>query len=128
MPTHSFKAEYETANARINIVLGVYIFMDENIFIAYCPALDLSGYGKNEQEAKESFGEVMRQYIEYGLHKHTLVEDLQKHGWNVKSMKQRKFKSPNIETMMKNNPEFKDIIENKDYSKYSENIDIPAFA
>lgn len=124
--THSFKAQYNTGNSQLNFTLGVYIFVEDGIYIAYCPALDLSGYGESEYDAKQSFGEVMRQYIEYCLHKKTLVSDLQRHGWNIKSMKQRKIKSPDTATMMKRNPDFKDIIENKEYSRYLENMAIPS--
>ena len=80
MPTHSFKAAYNTGESCINLVLGVYIFTEEEIYIAYCPALDISGYGENEQEAKQSFGEVVRQYLDYCIHEHTLTEDLQSTG------------------------------------------------
>ncbi len=124
--THSFKAEYDAGDSKLNCVLGVYIFVEDGMYIAYCPALDISGYGENEYEAKKSFSEVMRQYIEYCLHKNTLVKDLQKHGWKVKSMKQRKFTSPDTVTMMKKNPDFKDIIENREYSRYMENFSIPS--
>ena len=128
MPTHSFKAAYNTGESCINLVLGVYIFTEEGIYIAYCPALDISGYGENEQEAKQSFGEVVRQYLDYCIHEHTLTEDLQKHGWKVESIKQHKFKSPDTVSMMKKNPDFKNLIENKEYSKYMENLSIPSFA
>ena len=87
METHSFKAAYETGMAKISVMLGVYLFKEDNVFITYCPALDLSGYGYDEREAKLSFAEVMRQYLDYCLHKHTLVKDLQRLGWNIKSMK-----------------------------------------
>lgn len=128
MSTHSFKAAYSTGESQVNLVLGVYIFTEEETYIAYCPALDISGYGKNEIEAKQSFGEVVRQYLEYCIHEHTLTEDLQKHGWKVESIKQHKLISPDTVSMMKRNPDFKNLIENKEYSKYMENLSIPSFA
>lgn len=128
METHSFKAAYETGMAKISVMLGVYLFKEDNVFITYCPALDLSGYGYDEREAKLSFAEVMRQYLDYCLHKHTLVKDLQRLGWNIKSMKQRKIKSPDVITLLKRNPAFKDIMEHKDYAKYTEQLTIPELA
>lgn len=124
--THSFKAEYNTENSTLNFLLSVYIFTENNIYIAYCPALDISGYGEKEEDAKKSFGEVMRQYIEYCVHKNTLVKDLQKHGWKVRSVKQKKFKAPDIAYMMKKNLDFKEILDNKEYSRYMENVSIPS--
>ena len=126
MSTLLFKSEYSDGESKINMNLGVYIFVEDGRYIAYCPALDISGYGESEAEAKQSFGEVIHQYLEYCLHKNTLVKDLKKHGWKVRSMRQKKIKSPDTETMMKMNPDFKDLIENKEYSRYMENIAIPS--
>ena len=128
MPTHSFSAELNLGKSKINMVLGVYIFSEENIYIAYCPALDLSGYGENEHEARESFAEVMRQYFDYCIQNNTLAEDLRKHGWTVKDSQKQTVQSPDVATMMKNNSAFTDILNNKEYSKYSQNMTIPSFA
>lgn len=127
MSNLSFKGEFKDGATKITIKVGVYLFREDNVFIAYCPALDMSGYGENENEAKKSFEQSMSIYVEYCIRKNTLVADLKKHGWDIKSKRQRKIKSPDISAMMDKIPEFKDIVENKDYVKYSENIGIPAF-
>lgn len=128
MLVQPFDAQYSNGKTKVGFSVGVYIFKEDDTFISYCPALDLSGYGLSESEAKESFAQTLGMYIEYCLNKNTLVKDLQKHGWNIKSMKQKKIKAPDFETMLQNNDEFREIIENKDYTKYSENIRIPDFA
>lgn len=128
MDNLSFSGEFSNGNKKIAISLGIYLFVEDNAYIAYCPALDLSGYGDTEQGAKESFAETLRIYIDYCMKKSTLVIDLQKHGWNIKSKSQRKIKSPDFSTMMKSNKELRDIIEKKDYTKYSETVGIPTFA
>lgn len=43
---------------KITIKVGVYLFREDNVFIAYCPALDMSGYGENENEAKNPLNRV----------------------------------------------------------------------
>ena len=43
-------------------------------------------------------------------------------------MKQKKIKAPDFDTMLKNNEDFREIIETKDYTKYSENVRIPVLA
>lgn len=94
MDAHSFEAQYSDGKTKISLNVGVYIFQEDNVYISYCPALDLSGYGETENAAKTSFGQTLGMYIEYCLHKNTLVKDLQKHGWKIKSMKQKRIKAP----------------------------------
>lgn len=72
-------------DGNIKVTLDVYLFMEGDAYIAYSPALDLSGYGMSESEAKDSFSIVMEEYINYGLSHRTLVKDLRAHGWNVEA-------------------------------------------
>ena len=69
---------------RIKCKLPLIIFKEENNIITYCPALDLSGYGSTEEEAKKSFEITLSEYFRYTVHKRTLVEDLRKHGWIIR--------------------------------------------
>lgn len=107
-------------DGNIKVTLDVYLFMDGDAYIAYSPALDLSGYGMNEAEAKDSFSIVMEEYINYGLSHKTLVKDLRDHGWKIKSLKQRKMSAPSFDMMLKTNETFKDILQNKEYRKVLE--------
>lgn len=104
----------------LKVTLDVYIFMDGDVYIAYSPALDLSGYGETEEEAKTSFSIVIEEYISYGLTMHTLIKDLRAHGWKVRSIKQRKISAPSFDTLIQNNDMFRDILKNKEYRKISE--------
>lgn len=125
MENLSFKGEYDNGKTRVNVKIGIYLFIDDNTYIAYCPALDLSGYGTTEKEAKDSFEQSFRMYIEYCLNKNTLVKDLQSHGWGIKSMKQKRIKSPDVKSMIERLPDFREVLENKNYVKYTENMGIP---
>ncbi len=107
-------------NGNLSVTLDVYVFMDGDSYIAYSPALDLSGYGDSEDAAKESFSIVMDEYIAYGVSRRTLVKDLRAHGWRVKSLKQRKMSAPSFDTLLRSNNTFKDILENKEYRKVAE--------
>lgn len=88
MDNLSFNGKYEEGGTRITVKVGVYLFKEDDTFIAYCPALDMSGYGVSEKEAKESFERSMCMYVEYCVRKNTLVADLRKHGWDIKSKRQ----------------------------------------
>lgn len=107
-------------DGHVSVTLDVYVFKDEDTFIAYSPALDISGYGDSEDAAKTSFSIVMNEYIAYCLTKRTLVKDLRAHGWKVKSLKQRKMSAPSFDTLLQSNETFKDILENKEYRKLAE--------
>lgn len=47
-------------NAAIKVQLTIYFFEEDQYTIAYCPALDLSGYGMNEEQAKADVEAVVR--------------------------------------------------------------------
>lgn len=107
-------------NGGLSVTLDVYVFIDGGAYIAYSPALDLSGYGESEEAAKESFAIVMDEYIAYGISRKTLIKDLRAHGWKVKSLKQRKMSAPPFDMLLHNNDVFRDILENKEYRKVAE--------
>lgn len=104
----------------IDVRLDLYLFMEEDIYIAYSPALDLSGYGVSEKEALDSMSVVIREYISDGISQHTLVKDLRRHGWKVRSFYQRKMSAPSFDSLLNNNETFRDILQNKEYRKVSE--------
>ena len=110
----------------LRVTLDVYLFMEDEIYIAYAPYLDLSGYGQSEEEALKSFSTVMDEYISYGLSQRTLIKDLKAHGWKVKSFRQRKMSAPSFDMLIQSNDMFRDILTTKDYRKVSEPFPISA--
>lgn len=125
----SFEAELQNGEGgKIKAGLELYVFAEESMFIIYCPALDLSAYGKTEEEAKKEFAIVFEMYINYSMNKKTLVKDLQNHGWKVKSSRQKKMKAPTTKEMLNFNSTLRDIIYNKDYKKVSECVEFPQLA
>lgn len=69
-------------DGKFTVTLDVYVFMDEDVYIAYSPALDLSGYGTTKDEAKDPFSIVMEGYIADCITHLSIVKDLRAHGWN----------------------------------------------
>ena len=82
----------------IHIDISVYVFKEEDVYIAYCPSLDLSGYGESEMEAKKSFD-----------------SDLIHHGWRFG----KTIQYPKITSLIRHNETFKNLLDNVDYKKYS---------
>ena len=58
------------------------------------------------------------------INKNTLIEDLQKHGWNIRSLKQKKIKASSVEQMIHSNKVLRDILDNKEYRKYNKQVKI----
>nr|WP_320059262.1 hypothetical protein [uncultured Bacteroides sp.] len=88
-----FEGQLESSNGTtLHAKLEMYLFQEDDSFIVYCPALDLSAYGDSEEEAKKAFDKTFELHILYCLRKKTLYEDLKNHGWNIRSKKQKNMK------------------------------------
>lgn len=121
----SVTGEYQSKKGElVKVSLDLISFMDEGVFIIYAPALDIYGYGYDENEARESFKVSLNEFLDYTLSKNTLHKELKKLGWEVKSKK--KFKSPAFDQLLSKNKELKEIVNNRSISKYQEDIAIPA--
>ncbi|MDF9831334.1 hypothetical protein [Parabacteroides sp. PF5-6] len=120
--------EFEHNETAVKVQLGVYLFKEMDSYIVYCPALDLSAYGDSEYDAQKAFTEKLEITFKYCMNKNTLVKDLKQHGWDIKSKSQSKIKAPSLEEMLQKNEALKDILENKEYSVYKQNVDFPQFA
>ena len=124
----NFSGRLDYKDKSVNVKLGMYLFKEGDSYIVYCPALDLSAYGNSEEHAKKSFEDVFSMTIKYMLNKNTVKEDLTNHGWQIKSLKQKKIKAPSFDTMLKTNESFREILETKEYTTYKQPVGIPEFA
>jgi hypothetical protein len=120
-----FNAEVVTTKGALNAKLELYIFKEGNLFVVYCPSLDLSAYGRSEEEAKDEFGHVFRLHITYCINQQSLEQDLIKYGWRISGTKQKRIVAPSIQQMLITNDMLKDIIFNKNYQKVSQPVQIP---
>lgn len=85
--------------------LSVYLYIDTSypkpdMWIAYCPELDLCGYGYGEDAAKKSLEISLQEYFDYTLAHGTLNADLIAHGWHQR--KDGRLSSPSQKTLMRN--------------------------
>lgn len=67
------------SSEKVSSELAIFLFREDDNFIAYSPALDLSGYGKTEEDARNSFNIVLKEYFDYAINEGTLYEDLKSH-------------------------------------------------
>jgi hypothetical protein len=66
-------------NTLIEVSLPVVLFKENNIHIAYCPAVNVYGYGESDSEAKKSFEISLSEFFRYTI---TLLSTK---SWTVKN-------------------------------------------
>jgi predicted RNase H-like HicB family nuclease len=65
-----------------SVRLPVFLIEDEyGYFSAFCPALNISGQGRDEDSAIQSFHQVMEIFLEETTRKGTLPKILKELGW-----------------------------------------------
>ena len=82
------------------------IFRENDLFIAYCPSLDLSSSGESFNDAISNFYEMFQLYIESCVENKTLFADLAAHGWK---MQKKTILPPKFSSLAKK-PEMKRIL------------------
>ena len=115
-------------NTTIQCKLPIIIFEEEGNTIIYCPPLDLSGYGQNEDEAKRSWESALEIYFDYTMKKGSLANDLKKLGWQIKKSIKKRLTPPPMSLLLETNQEFKDIFDNHEYRQQHTTVGIPAIA
>lgn len=119
---------WKTGRNEVKCKLPVIIFEEDNSFIFYCPALDLSGYGKTEPEASTSFNEVLSEYFRYTTNKGTLAKDLLKLGWTIKRSLIKRATPPPLGKLLETNEDFSRIFNEHDFRKTDREVSLPAMA
>ncbi|MCK5104631.1 MAG: hypothetical protein KAQ62_27440 [Cyclobacteriaceae bacterium] len=125
MENLGYKGTWGKSGVKIKVTIDLISFEDEGSIIFYCPALDLSGYGNDEKEAKQSFQVVLDQYFSYTLNKGTFTKELKKLGWKVTKSKRKPITPPNLESLLRDNENFSNIFNTHDFRKFTEGIDMP---
>jgi hypothetical protein len=122
----TMSGQWVSGKNKIRCNLPLIIFKEESNIITYCPALDISGYGSTEAEAKKSFEKTLSEYFRYTVNKKTLAEDLRKQGWTIKKNLKKEPLPPTLALLLERNEDFSRIFNNHDFQKRNTTIDIPA--
>lgn len=67
---------------------------EDKYIVAYCPALNLSGYGYTEVQAKSSFEQNLEIFFEETSAKGTLEKVLLDLGWTIRKKPQALYEQP----------------------------------
>ena len=106
----------------VKTTVQILLFKEDRIFIAYCPSLDISGYGYTEKEAKSSFQITLDEFIEYTTENSTLQSELEKLGLMMEGSKIPKFTAPSDKLMLLKNKELENIIKYRVYKAYQQKL------
>jgi hypothetical protein len=66
---------------KIQISVPVFFIQEGEYITAFCPHLQISGYGKNLDDAMVSFDQCMEMFLEEAMERDTLEDMLTKLGW-----------------------------------------------
>ena len=120
------QGNFKGKGGAVDFNLPIITFTENNIYFYYNPALDLSGYGNTDEEAKASFDQTISQFLDYGTNKKTLFSELEKLGWVIS--KKIVCKAPSLIDMVNSNDYLAEIFEEKQYKKFNQSVSIPLYA
>ena len=127
MQQANLSGEKKFGSKTVKVDLQVFFFEEESIHYAYMPAFDLTGYGNNEEEARQSLAIVLNEFLRYTLNKNTLFIEMQRLGWKVKS-KKKPMHAPQMSDLINTNDQLRDIVNSKQYNTSNYQVNVPAFA
>ena len=113
---------FSKTKGTLEVSVSIYVFKENDVFIAYCPSLDLSGYDKTEEAAFRDFEYVLGEYAKFQMQHGTLNEDLTRHGWQIM---QRKAKGPEIGTLLRRT-QLRDVFKKPEYRMIRNTTDLKA--
>lgn len=124
MKNLNFSGNFADKGGRVTAVnIGVFQFKEDDNMIVYCPAFDISGYGKNEVDAKQSFEIAIEEFFTYTICKKTLHNELKRLGWDVH--KQKKLKAPDLAWQILKNDYLAEILNDKQFTKFDQEVSVP---
>jgi len=117
-------SQYRDGRNWVNVKLSLIEFEEDGLHFVYSPALDLTGYGKTEVEAKESYDIAMEEFLTYTTHKETVFKELERLGWTIS--KKKKISAPSLPELLQSRSYLEEIFTEKQFRKTDENVAIPA--
>lgn len=114
------------AGGGLTCSLTVIAFQEDGIHFVYAPAMDLTGYGNTIEEARASFEQTLEQFVNYSMNKQTFFVELKKLGWKIS--KKKASIPPSLVDMINKNEYLAKIFEEKQYTKFNKDINLPVYA
>lgn len=109
MPKGQIHGKIQTGNEIHDINVPIFMWVEDQIHFYFSPSLDLSGYGKTDTEALQSFEYSLEEFVKYASHKKVLHKELTRLGWKV-NIKKKKFASPEPGFLESKNDSYRELI------------------
>jgi hypothetical protein len=74
------------SKSKLSIEVEIIIHKQDDYYVAYCPALELSAYSSTLEGAKKSFAEELNIFLEETTKRRTLNEYLLQNGWRLQRL------------------------------------------
>lgn len=84
---------HDTSEGKVYVDVEVFLAKDGDAFIAYCPALNLSTYGENDEDVRKAFQDALGIFIDNAIEQKSLERTLLMYGW---TLRQRHFQPPRL--------------------------------
>lgn len=82
------------SDSKCEVLVEVTFVKEEKYIVAYCPALQLTGYGYTEEEAKKSFETELDIFLEETTKRGSLEKYLLENGWILQRVPKFSYKPP----------------------------------
>lgn len=80
----------------LSLQLDVIFLKEDKYIVAYCPALEISAYGKSQSEAKAAFEVEIKIFIDETSKNGNLEKYLLKQGWTLQQIPEVAYQPPRI--------------------------------
>lgn len=94
----SIKKKIKNKKESLELQLEVFIIIEGDYFIAYCPSLDLTSYANDKDSVKKTFEENLMIFLDETQKKGTLEKLLLKLGWTLRQVPEIRYEPPRIES------------------------------
>ena len=115
MSKANYRSEVKVGDGqKVMFSVVVLLWKEDAIHYAMSPSLDITGYGRTEEEAQKSFEVMAHEFMLYTHRKKTIYTELERLGWTI-NKKKRRVKAPDMLEMLEDNEELKEVI-NRPYT------------
>ncbi|WP_413998732.1 hypothetical protein ACMDB5_13225 [Flavobacterium sp. W1B] len=125
---HHINVDFKNAEAKVKANIVLISFKEQDNFIIYSPHLEVTGYGKTEEEAIQSFNHCLGVFLDYTVNKKTLHKELISLGWQLKKgsiKKPLKVNAPSMSDLLKHNTALEELLNKQDIRTMQKEVAIP---
>ena len=120
------KGKVKSRAGDISVCLDIISYDEQGCRVNYCPALELSGYGRTKAAAEKSFMLTLHEFLDYALEHGTLAAEMTELGWTIGAS--GAVVPPSMKEMYTSRTELQDLISERSFTKRRSNILLPAFS